>query len=113
MLPIGKVVCQRERKSCPFLMPSPFSLSDLLRELTFSSVLCFLFTPPAPPFVLRCCSRATRARKNISTAEDPLDWELYVLARELFVARLEAYGLWQPNYEAIREAMKNKPASIM
>lgn len=43
---------------------------------------------------------------------DALDQEMYELAKSVFVARLQKYGLWHPDYKAMKvicRGKRNKP----
>lgn len=48
------------------------------------------------------------AWKKIPIAYDPLDYQVYQMAKTLFVARLQKFGLWHPDYKAMKTICRGK-----
>lgn len=40
--------------------------------------------------------------RQIPIEADPVDWALYLYARELFAAKLQKYGIWQPDLKLMK-----------
>ena len=43
---------------------------------------------------------------KILPSDDPLDWELYQTAKELFSARLQLYGFWEMQYRKLEHGIQ-------
>eukprot|EP00729_Bicosta_minor_P004787 gene4787-12527_t len=50
--------------------------------------------------------------KEIPTTDDSLDFEIYELAKRLFVSRLQKFGLWHPDYFKMKIVCRGKKSSL-
>ena len=52
-------------------------------------------------------------RGRLQPGDDPLDWEVYMAASRLFFSRLQAYGLWQPDWRALERGVQPGPDDLV
>ena len=44
--------------------------------------------------------------KQLSVSSDPLDWEIYTTARQIFMARLQQFGLYDMEYRKLERGIQ-------
>ena len=44
--------------------------------------------------------------EQLSVSSDPLDWEIYTTARQIFMARLQQYGLYDIDYRKLERGIQ-------